>query len=91
MSTGDTLVIQDITPEMLYDKLNGADYYFLQEDAENLLKYRHAEPGTWATLEQYHKLVFSYPEGNIEWMTFSEKESLLIFLYWLASIPSLCK
>lgn len=83
-------VIRDITPEMLYDKLNKADYYFLPEDAENLTKYCYAESGTWKTLEQYHKLIFSYPAGNIEGMTFSEKDSLLIFLYWLASIPSLC-
>lgn len=91
MSAEDTPVIQDITPEMLYNKLNKADYYFQPEDAESLTKYRHAEPGTWETLELYHKIIFTYPEGNIEGMTFSEKDSLLIFLYWLIDIPSLCK
>lgn len=91
MSVKNTSAIQDITPEMLYSKLNEADFYFLPEDAENLTKYRRAEPGTWETLELFHKIIFSYPKGNIEGMTFSEKESLLILLYWLISIPSLCK
>lgn len=91
MSMENPPAIQDITPEMLYSKLNEADFYFLPEDAENLTKYRRAEPGTWETLELFHKIIFSYPEGNIEGMTFSEKESLLILLYWLVDIPSLCK
>ncbi len=90
MSVENPTFTQDITPEVLYGKMESVKYSFYPEDAENLIKYRHAEPGTWETLELYHKLIFSYPEGNIEGMTFSETDSLLIFLYRLAGIPSLC-
>lgn len=90
MAEADGSALQDVTLEALYGKLAGADFYFQPEDAENLKKYCCDEPETWQTLEAFHKIIFSYPEGNIEGMSFSEKESLLIFLYWLVSIPSLC-
>lgn len=84
-------LVQDAAPEMLCGKLEKADFYFQPEDAQSLLKYRNAEPETWQTLNAFHQLIFSYPEENIEGQTFTEQESLLIFLYWLISVPSLCR
>lgn len=91
MALSPVTLMQDATPEMLYGKLEKADFYFQPEDAQNLLKYRNAEPDTWQTLNAFHQLIFSYPEENIEGQTFTEQESLLIFLYWLISVPSLCR
>lgn len=83
--------LQDVTPEILCDKLEKAFYNFLPEDAKNLLKYRNAQPETWKILEEFHQVIRSYPEENIDEQTFTEAESLLIFLHRLADIPSLQK
>lgn len=91
MAVSTVTTLQDANPETLCSKLESTDYYFQLEDAQNLLKYRNAEPETWHTLEAFHQLILSYPEENIAGQTFTEQESLLIFLYWLADIPSLCK
>lgn len=91
MALSPVTIMQDATPETLCGKLEKSDFYFQPEDAQNLLKYRNAEPEIWQTLEAFHQLILSYPEENITGQTFTEQESLLILLYWLADIPSLCK
>ena len=70
-------VIQNISPEMLYSKPNGANFYLLPEYAEKLTKFHHAEPRTWKTLICIIKS-FLYSEGNIGGMTFLEENRLLI-------------
>ena len=83
--------VEDITPGMLYEKMESVKYSFCPEDAESLTKYRYAEPKIWQVLELFHKVIQSYPEENIKGMSFSESTGLLVFLRWLAFIPSLCK
>ncbi len=91
MSSEPAPVLQDITVEVLRDKLEKARFNFCPEDVEKLKNYRHAEPETWQALELFHRVILSYPKENIEGLPFSEGASLLIFLQWLVSIPSLCK
>ena len=91
MSSEPAPVLQDITVEVLRDKLEKARFNFCPEDVEKLKNYRHAEPETWQALELFHRVILSYPKENIEELPFTEGASLLIFLHWLVSIPSLCK
>lgn len=77
-----------VTPEMLVNKLRHISRYS-PEYASELCQYLYMDTDAWNTLIDFHKIMSTLSESNIPDYTFSERQSLLLFLNWLWNLPSL--